>query len=389
MKKKGLEGRSKWYLLYLSIYLAFLAGVVFAVMNQESKVVMLNDTEYTPDTAMPEAIAEMRREKGYKPLHEVYKDLRIVDVHSHSVHDLHRSETHDMSHVTIGKDVWEKYGIDKTVLFGDVSAPSAVRTDRLAWRYYREYPDLIYPSFSGFPLEKGENGMDRVKENLEKGYLAVGEVYAASTYSPSADVLWKGQHPYWGILPDIYPLLASYRTPILLHIDPPEGININYLKTALRKNPETIFIFAHANVFNSPENLERLLAEFDNLYIDFFAGFTKYNSNSSHSLEDFVPLIEKYPDQFFLGSDSGVEIGIEKAYRAMYELIDRLSPETAAKVAFQNYERLIEEQPATELQKQTIRELAAELSLEGKTYRLNKRKANELIFSLQDQRSSP
>ncbi len=380
-----LESRSKWYLLYLLVYLVFIAGILYGVMNRGKEVTIVSDTDYQQDTGVAKSVAEMRNKQGNEPLHEVYKDLPVIDVHSHSVHDLHRSETRDMSHVTTGKDVWGKYGIDKTVLFGDVSAPSAVRTDRLSWRYYQEYPDLIYPSFSGFPLERGEGGVERVKENLEQGYLAVGEIYAASIYSPSSDVLWKGKHPYWGVLPDIYQLSASYRAPILLHIDPPEGTNINYLKTALRKHPETIFIFAHANVFNSPENLDPLLAEFDNLFIDFFAGFTAYNSNSSHQLEEFVPLIEKYPDQFFLGSDSGVEIGIDKAYRAMYELIDQLTPHTAVKVAYQNYERLIEEQPPTETQKQTIKELARELSLEGKTFRLNKRKANELIFSLQDQ----
>lgn len=48
-----------------------------------------------------------------------------------------------------------------------------------------------------------------------------------------------------------------------------------------------------------------------------------------------------------LSTDSGYGLSVESAALALYEIIDLLSPETAAKVAFQNYERLIELQPPT------------------------------------------
>lgn len=70
-------------------------------------------------------------------------------------------------------------------------------------------------------------------------------------------------------------------------------------------------------------------------------------TTSSYKLQGFVQLIEQYSDRFMLSTDSGYGLSVESAALALYEIIDLLSPETAAKVAFQNYERLIELQPPT------------------------------------------
>ncbi|WP_335377570.1 amidohydrolase family protein [Bacillus sp. JJ1122] len=313
---------------------------------------------------------------------EVYKELPLIDVHSHDIKlvDMNEKRIQDYGSYV---NVWKTYGVDKTVLFGDISEPSAVHTDSLTWKYYKKYTDYIVPSFAGIPLDKDENGVEMVQNKLEQGYLNIGEILAASTYSPFANVQWKGEHPYYGRLPEIYNLAGEYKVPILLHIDPPQGSPIHFLKVALEKHPKTIFIFAHGNVYNSPGNLDLLLKEYDNLYIDFYAGFSQYNKGRQHDLEDFVELIEKYPDRFFLGSDSGYDIGLENSYKAMYELLDLLSPETAAMVASENYKKLIEEQPPTNYQIKKIKDLSEQLKIKDKTYRLNKRKANELIFLLE------
>jgi predicted TIM-barrel fold metal-dependent hydrolase len=212
----------------------------------------------------------------------------------------------------------------------------------------------------------------------------IGEVVAASTYSPVVSkVEWKAKHPNDGNFPKIYDLAAKYHVPILLHIDPPNGDPIVHLEEALDQHPNTTIIFGHANVYNSPENIEPLLKKHPNLYIDFCPGFTAYNSGSTNKLEDFVPLIEKYSGRFMLSTDSGYGITTKQAAKALYEIIDLLSPETALKIAYQNYERLIEFQPPTETQIQTINTLSARAGIYER-YRLNKRMANELIFKLTD-----
>jgi predicted TIM-barrel fold metal-dependent hydrolase len=249
---------------------------------------------------------------------------------------------------------------------------------------YSRYPDKVYPFFAGIPLRE-ETGITMAVTNLEKGYLGIGEIVAASTSSPMTSRLpWKAEHPNDGILPELYQLSARYGVPVLLHIDPPGGKPIEKLEQALKENPQAIIIFGHANAYNTPANIERLVGQYPHLYIDFFAGFTAYNPDSTNELADYVPLIEKYPNQFMVGTDSGYGISQEKAIEAIYELLDLLSPEAVCQVSHQNMERIIESQLPTETQIAQIEALSREAGKQG-TQRLNKRMANELIFELKEE----
>lgn len=356
----------------LSLFASILAGCNMFSLKKEVNVKPLTTYEPRDETHLIETLRQA--DKTGKNLSEVYKDVTLIDIHNHDA---------GMNAV----DKWSFYGIDRLVLFGNISEPSAQITDQYAWDQYRKDPSHVYPSFAGFPIYEDE-GLAIVQEKLEQGYLNIGEVAAASSYSPIVSNLkWKSQHPNDGNLPKIYDLAAQYRVPILLHIDPPTGEPILYLEKALEQHPDTLFIFAHANAYNSPKNIESLLKKHPNLYIDFFPGFNAYNPESSYKLQDFVQLIEQHSDRFMLSTDSGYGLSVESAALALYEIIDLLSPETAAKVAFQNYERLIELQPPTETQIAKIKDLSVSLG-EYKTYQLNKRMANELIFELEDKLES-
>lgn len=355
----------------LSLGVSILAG---CSSGSGSNVVVEPLTNNKPSQEL-DLIQKIRSSKDSSTdLQELYRDITLIDMHNHAAGNPDAVKT------------WTAYGIDRIVLFGGISEPSAIATDQLAWDHYRKNPSHVYPSFAGFPIYD-EEGLTMVKENLEEGYLNIGEIVAASIYSPiTSNLEWKSEHPNDGNLPKIYELAASYRVPVLLHIDPLEGLPIEHLKQAIKQNPDTIFILGHANAYNTPENIKLLLEEkHPNLYIDFFAGFTAYSPDSTHKLQDYVSLMEQYPDRFMLSTDSGYGLNAAHAAHALYEIIDLLSPETAQKVAFQNYERLIELQPPTESQIAKIKELSAELG-QKKTYRLNKRMANELIFEL-EQRS--
>ncbi|TLS36809.1 amidohydrolase family protein [Pseudalkalibacillus caeni] len=363
-------------LLPISLISLLLLGSCSLETSKNDDIKVIPHTEYTPDDSMIEKFKEMKQSADAdQALHQTYKDLPIIDVHNH-----------DASAMPL--DYWNEYGIDRTVLFGNISEPAAQVTDSASWNHYIDHTDRIFPSFAGIPLDE-ENNMEFkkvMKEHLEQGYLNIGEIVAASTYSRlTSNLKWKAENPNWGNLPGLYELAEKYKVPVLLHIDPPKGAPIAHLKRALADHPKTIFIFGHGNVFNSPANLAKLLKNHDNLYIDFYAGFTRYDKGSSHKLEDFVPIIEKYPDRFMLGSDSGSGIGLSDGYEAMYEVLNMLAPETAVKVAYQNYERLIEIQPPTKTQIREIGKLTDKLNIQDKKYKLNKREANELLFQLQKQ----
>lgn len=322
------------------------------------KVLFLSDTTSTqeiipvaePKLVTTENTAPQAANKSLLELVKAYGDIPLIDAHNH---DASGYKYKGMI------NIWEKTAVNRIVLFGDVSEPSAVKTDEIAWEAYRDRPDVIIPFFSGINLLES-SGVDATRTMLEKGYFGIGEIAAASTNSPVLSrVAWKTKHPMDGFLPQIYELCAEYKAPVLLHIDPPNGFVIERFKEALASNPNTNFIFAHANAFNSPGNIRELLKTYPNVYADFFAGFTAFNPESSNKLKDFIPVMKEFPDRFVLSTDSGFGLkSEEQAIEGMYRLIDELDDKKiATKIAYDNLYSLIRDQPATKTQIEAIRKL--------------------------------
>lgn len=297
--------------------------------------------------------SQVKSAGGIKELQELvtlYKDMPVADAHNHNATGRRYQYM---------EGIWDGSGIDRVVLFGAVSEPAAVGTDEIAWEAYQANPERYIPFFAGINLhDKSE--LAKVRENLEKGYFGVGEIAAATTYSEGLKgAIWKTSDPMDGILPQMYELCAQYKAPLLLHIDPPNGGVIDKLEEAAAAYPNTTFIFAHANAYNSPENVEALLDKHPNIYMDFFAGFTAFNPESANRLEDYVPLMKKYPERFLLSTDSGYGLKNEaEALRGMYLMIDLLgdTPETRM-IAYGNLDALISAQPATATQLAAIAKL--------------------------------
>ncbi|MGW8314795.1 MAG: amidohydrolase family protein, partial [Bacteroidales bacterium] len=251
---------------------------------------------------------------------------------------------HDASgyHYQNSIDFWNKYAIDRIVLFGDISEPSAKKTDEIAFHVYEHNKSRFYPFIAGIDIHD-EGCLDYIRNRFEAGVSGIGEVVGASTSSPiTSNLPWKGLHPLDGYFPEIYELCAEYNKPILLHIDPPSGQPIEKLLEAAELYPQTKFIFAHANAYNPAQNVEDAIKDHNNIYIDFFAGFTAYNEESSLELDDYIDLIMSYPDRFMVSTDSGFGVGYDNAYTAIYELFDLIGDETVInKLAHENFLRLI------------------------------------------------
>jgi predicted TIM-barrel fold metal-dependent hydrolase len=328
----------------------FLTSRLFSRESEPTgKPVTANTAVATPITPTPASA------KPFNDLVKLYKDLLLTDTHNH---DASGSKYRSMT------DTWENRGVSRVVLFGDISEPSAIETDKIAWTAYEQNPQRIVPFFSGFDLHD-KSSLDVVKDNLEKGYFGLGEIAGASTFSPVVSkVKWKANDPMDGFLPQIYDLCAQYKAPILLHIDPPNGLPVIKLEEALDSHPDSIFIFAHINAYNSPANIEKLLKQHKNLYADFFAGFTDLNAESGNKLEDFVPVIKQFPDRFLLSTDSGFGLPSEEAaIQSMYRVIDLLGDrELGKKIAHGNFDALLRVQQATKTQLDEIRKLGKALT---------------------------
>lgn len=302
----------------------------------------------TAAAAMAEATPSASAEKGFDDLLQQYGPVPLADAHNHDAGG---------SRYTGMQNMWKRDAMDRVILFGDVSESSAIQTDAYAWNAYIERLDFFVPYFSGFDLHD-PSSLEVVRSNLEQGYFGLGEVAAASYYSPAVSkVEWKAKDPMDGFLPQIYELCAEYQAPILLHIDPPNGFVIDKLEEALAAHPKTTFIFGHANAYNSPENIQGLLERHDNIYMDFFAGFTVLNPESTNQIEDFLPVMKQFPDKFMLSTDSGYGLPTEDAaIEAMYRVMDAIGdPALIKKVAYDNLDEIIRNEPATKTQKQAIK----------------------------------
>ncbi|MHA6531865.1 amidohydrolase family protein [Paenibacillus sp. BAC0078] len=367
----------KYILLAAGIVIVLVALVFWYPSNDQTEKAEVVKETAAPSPKIVETVAEpsenpVEEETPLADLVAEYKGLQLIDAHNHGA---------SFYKYRGMLNTWKENGVHQVVLFGNSSEPAAIDTDETTWNAYQQYPELIIPYFSGFDLhDKGS--LEVVKSNLEKGYFGLGEVAGASTASPAmSKVAWKANDPMDGYLPQIYDLIAAYKAPILMHIDPPNGMPVEKLEEALTKHPDTIIIFAHINAYNTPEEVDRLLGKYPNLYADFFAGFSVYNPDSGKHPELYIPVMKKYPDRFMLSTDSGYGIGgEEQAIDAMYRMIELLDdPAIARKIAHDNLAAIIEAQPATETQLKAIRKLERQT---GKSYdeaKLSKAAAGKIL----------
>lgn len=323
--------------------------------------------------AKPQTSPDASAGKSLEELVAQYRDLGLTDTHNHDASD---------GAYAAMLPTWERDAVSRVVLFGDVSEPSAMYTDEVAWDAYTANPARFVPYFSGFDLHD-KSSLEQVRKMLERGYFGLGEIAAASMYSPVVSkVAWKANDPMDGYLPQIYELCAEYKAPILLHIDPPNGYAVDQLEQALNAYPDTTFIFGHINAYNSPDHVEALLTAHSNLYADFFAGFTELSPDSDYKLEDFIPVMKKFPDRFLLSTDSGYGLESEEAaIGSMYRVLDLLDdPDVARRIAHDNYDALLRAEPATKTQLEAIRKLGLTGDRAPDLGRLSKLEAGKILI---------
>jgi hypothetical protein len=309
-----------------------------------------------------------------RPLVNKYMDMKLTDTHNHDAAG---------SKYMLSKRIWDGYSVDRIILFGSLPSPEAIKSDKCAWTAYERYPDIVIPYISGFDIHD-ESCLTYIRNRLEMGYFGLGELVGASSYSPMASkAAWRAEDPMDGYFPQVYDIAAEYHAPVLLHIDPPEGDHIVKLEEALDSHPDTIFIFAHANAYNTIENIDRLMRTHENLYIDFFAGFTAFNPDSQLTLRDYVALAKRYPDRFMLSTDSGYDIegGLARAYEACYLFLDELDDAAIAKkIAFGNFDAIIQAMPATKTQLEAMKSLGGAITGKYDLSSINKYEAGKVLL---------
>ncbi|WP_372758647.1 amidohydrolase family protein [Litorivivens sp.] len=321
------------------------------------------------------AVADEKADRNRAP-----KSLRLVDAHLHYVNFM--QETNGTQELIAAMD---EAGVDKAWIFGlpvikkwDANAPKRPRYylgDEAPLYYFSGTDDILARDLLALapserqrfaPFISGFNPTDmnaaRQIELLIQRYPGlwegIGEIltrHDALTALTSGETA-RADHP---ALMQVYKVAAKHHLPVLLHsnlssLREDEPIYQPELENALKANPDTRFVLAHAGtsesiealqkpIANLPEILGDLLARYNNLAIDLswsvrdhylFKGSKK---NRETVDERWLELIEKYPDRFLLGSDKvGKFTGLDKNLKGYQALLDRLQPATAERLASRN-----------------------------------------------------
>ncbi len=209
----------------------------------------------------------------------------------------------------------------------------------------------FHPFISGFNTTD-RNAVDHIMRMLEwypDLWEGIGEVMArhddltALTYGESARV----DHP---ALDAVYKLAAERDLPVAIHSNIGsvwlrEPVYLHEVESALKRHPRTRFIWCHAGISRRievptlTEELRRLLSTYSNLWVDLsWVVFEDYVAPDGKPDPDWVALVKAFPDRFMIGSDqTGHFSGLPAAIRKYDVLLDALDPDTARKVARDNF----------------------------------------------------
>jgi len=299
----------------------------------------------------------------------------IVDNHLHFFNFIQRTDGFE----NLIKAM-DEAGVQKSVLFGMPLAKMWTEADPFQPTYYLDTDSRLYyysatdfilahellrqPSKVQdrfFPFICGINPLDLNAadyiEMLLKMYpgfwKGIGEVL--SRHDDLTALIYgeapRADHP---ALMRVYQLAARYNLVVLIHHDissarKREPIYLPELENALRQNPETKVIWAHAGIsrrVNIPTllaDLRRVLSSYPNLYIDIsWVVYSDCIAKDRSSLADWAAFVEDFPDRVVIGSD---KIAPWPAYvqeiTKYYEFLDLLKPSTAGMVARGNILRLL------------------------------------------------
>ena len=151
-------------------------------------------------------------------------------------------------------------------------------------------------------------------------------------------------------LDPLYELAAQNDMPVSIHSDVSsvwkrEPLYLGEIEGAVKKHPKTRIIWCHAGVSRRIDvptltnEVQRMLTSYPNLYIDLsWVVFETYLVQNGHPVQKWVDLIEKFPTRFMIGSDKvGKFDNYHEEMQKYYVLLDALKPETARRVAHDNF----------------------------------------------------
>jgi Amidohydrolase len=196
--------------------------------------------------------------------------------------------------------------------------------------------------------------LGRLEADLQAGrFEGIGEVHVNnwnSNIAGSPQYRWPADSP---LLQRLLLLSASYKVPLSVHMDA-EADSVAQMERLLAGNRKGTVLWAHTGHFAEPDLLRRLLETHPNLHcelsyrISISASRTAIPMDTNGRLkESWRDLLEAFPDRFVVGTDLGGPSpgGYGSMIGFWRRILQQLSPQTAAKIAYRNAESLLNSQP--------------------------------------------
>lgn len=218
----------------------------------------------------------------------------------------------------------------------------------------------FHPFICGFN-GSDRNAIDHVRRMVEMYpglWEGIGEVMArhddltALTYGDVAPANSISLDP-------IYNFAAEYDLPVSVHSNissvwKREPLYVKEMEEAIRKHPKTRFIWCHAGISRRVEvptltqEIRRIVSTYPNVWIDLsWVVFETCITKDGKPQQAWIDLLEAFPDRFILGSDKlGKFSNYHEETQKYYVLLDALKPETARKVARDNFLSILPKRPA-------------------------------------------
>jgi len=184
-----------------------------------------------------------------------------------------------------------------------------------------------------------------VREALASGkYKGVGEIHISDGIGPRMDN---------NVFNSILEIAAEFDVPVNIHTN---SSNPRYMRRICQKHSKTRFIWAHAGGLQA-EAVGQLLSQCNNVWVEFSArdhlksvGGIPVADNDGNLAKGWLPLMQRYPNKFMIGSDPIWPIKeidswhtddtgwhkIDEVYTFHRRWLNRLPADLANKLRYQN-----------------------------------------------------
>jgi hypothetical protein len=152
------------------------------------------------------------------------------------------------------------------------------------------------------------------------------------------------------VMQRLWRISEAQGVPLSVHMDA-EPQSVAEMERLLASDRRGIWLWAHTGHYAQPELVRRLLSEHPNLYCELSyrlsvsASRTALAMDAGGSLrEAWRRLLGDFPDRFVIGTDIGIASpALYAQHIALWRrVLEQLTPEAAAAVAFRNAERLLQ-----------------------------------------------